>query len=218
MKKRVMGKSIDSKTLLLAHFDGNFKDAVTGKEFASYGSGIPVLSYSEHKFGNGCATGIANYETPDFLYIENADIDYNITKEITIDMWIKCTKSASSSGVRIGGKLVNGGGFSQLGININYEGYFCILNGISGSFWQLTSKVYKTPIDSKWHHFALVCKNGTVTLFLDGKKIYTTTRTIYSKIGNMTCLLCETGVFIDELRISNVARYENDFIPPTKPY
>ena len=218
MKKRVMSESIDSKTLLLAHFDGNFKDAVTGKEFASYGSGIPVLSYSEHKFGNGCATGIANYETPDFLYIENADIDYNITKEITIDMWIKCTKSAFSSGVRIGGDRLRSGGYGQLGININYEGYFCILNKTSGSSWQSTSKVYKTPIDAKWHHFALVCKNGKVTLFLDGERIYTTARTIYSKIGDLTCVFCESGVFIDELRISNVARYENDFIPPTKPY
>lgn len=219
MRRRLTeGRGIDSHTLFLAHFDGNFKDEITGKEISGlYGTKYPVLSMSNPKFGNGCLTG--NYgEVSDFRYLENADIDYNNTKEITIDMWIKCTAPASATGLRLGSLRANAAGYGQLGINVNYGGYFCILNNSSTSSWQSTAKVYKTPIDSSWHHFAMVCNNGVCTLFLDGKIVYTTTRTIKAKRGDLVSIFCESGNFLDEIRISDIARYTSDFTVPTKPY
>lgn len=210
---------IDSHTLFLAHFDGNFKDEITGKEVSGlYGTKYPVLYMSDSKFGNGCLTGNFVPGVVDYRYLENADIDYNNTKEITIDMWIKCTRFASATGLRLGAPHESSAGFGQLGIKVNHAGHFLILNAAGDYYWESTEMVYPTPIDSSWHHFAMVCNNGVCTLFLDGKIVYETTRTIRAKRGDLVAIFCESGNFLDEIRISDIARYTSDFTVPTKPY
>lgn len=222
MRRRYLNEGIDENTLFLAHFNEYFKDEVTG-EYLELPDKKVILTQSDPKFGSGCMTGTAsdvggegNFSC---AYMKNNDIDYNITKEITIDLWAKSIKSQYNSSVRIGSKISNGM-VSQLGLNINNKGYLMILNCRSSyTSWYNTDGLYRMPLDSLWHHIALVVINETCLLFLDGNKIYSTTRSIVDKSSNdKIAILCEQNDFIDEVRISNIARWTSNFQVPEIPY
>lgn len=68
-----------------------------------------------------------------------------------------------------------------------------------------------------WHHFAFVCANGTMKLYIDGVsqsvKNYSGSSSGTIKIGNGANFL------IDEFRVSNgIARWTDNFTPPTSAY
>lgn len=102
--------------------------------------------------------------------------------------------------------------------------------GTSGTGWNL---LMKTNVDSnitnKWTHRAVVRKNNQLKLFRNG--VLTNTFSLTAALGcnaNLPMAIGEwtTGLpqdyfftgYIDEFHISNVARWENNFTPPTEQY
>ena len=84
----------------------------------------------------------------------------------------------------------------------------------------------KNLTDGKWHHIALVLNNGTLTVYVDGVPGSHTASGVvmnsddsnalgigagYNNINNITGL-------VDEVRISNTARYTSNFTPQTTPF
>jgi len=75
--------------------------------------------------------------------------------------------------------------------------------------------------DNAWHHCAVVRDNGTIRIFVDG-----TQETTRANSGNLIDIsgVLEFGTYsgskgftgyLDEIRISNIARYTANFTPPT---
>lgn len=67
-----------------------------------------------------------------------------------------------------------------------------------------------------WHHLAIVWANGEALLFLDGRLL--ASRNLKGKFGltllnNLSHGMRMSGYVIDELRISSIARYKNNFEP-----
>ena len=77
-----------------------------------------------------------------------------------------------------------------------------------------------TLINSGWVHLALQRKKDLLQAFVNGKKILETNVASDNISGNLMFIPINsaTGHYIDNVRFSNVARYDGDFTPPTEPY
>lgn len=84
------------------------------------------------------------------------------------------------------------------------------------------------PILNAWQHFAVVRSGNTLMLFNNGQKITETTKSFsfgsferdlhIGRWDSATDALYDFIGYINELRISNVARWTTNFTPPTAPY
>lgn len=73
--------------------------------------------------------------------------------------------------------------------------------------------------NGSWYHIAIQRKNGFVQFFLNGVKIYEIEQTDNILTFFLNCNTNQAGyIRIDEVRVSDIARYDNDFTPPTEPY
>ena len=84
------------------------------------------------------------------------------------------------------------------------------------------SNYIKVSPDS-WHHIALEVNNGTGYIFIDGKLEYTKTGLtssyyihVFQNNGSGGSGIAQPK--IDELRLSNIARWTSNFTPYTEPY
>lgn len=213
------GGKRDSHVLFLSHLDGSSVDEISGRnmQIQKGGSCAPIFSQNG-KFGQ-CITSICSSGDLATAYILNTpNVTYSNTKQITIEFWFKCNKSIrySNSSVRIGYNTSSQ--YAQLGLNVNYSGYFIILNYKNGN-WESIVNLYKTQLDGLWHHVALVCNNNLIFVYLDGSKKISLTRSVsLSMPGNYTCIMINGDDCIDEVRVSDIVRYEGNFTPPDKPF
>jgi hypothetical protein len=95
-----------------------------------------------------------------------------------------------------------------------------ILSNTDGGYFGIV------PLNS-WHHFAIQRNGGTIWLFLDGVlvngKTISPAATLAASgnplsIGNYANNAYPMNGYIDNIRISNIARYTGNFTPPTTPY
>lgn len=215
MKKRVMfGESKpDANTLLLLHFDGNIKDS---SPYNRQPKAVNAISYGQGKFDSAVCIGpdLSSY----ISYDRNWFIDLFNTGEYTIDFWYKFQPELGHWGSFCG--IDNGtvDGFvcnAQYGNVVQYGRYNNQIIHYSDS----------TLADTKWHHIAFVSHLGTVTLYIDG--VFKQSASIKSVSfpsmdftigGRTTGTSVPNGNYLDEFRISDVARWTSNFTPPTKPY
>ena len=91
-----------------------------------------------------------------------------------------------------------------------------------------STESYNTIIDgtieaaylSGWCHLALTRLGSVLRLFINGTLVVVNNSYTYDGTGNdgvRTYIGIDTTL-IDELRISNIARWTANFIPPTAPY
>ena len=92
------------------------------------------------------------------------------------------------------------------------------VNYYDGSSGTASTTTFST---GTWNHFACVKSSGTVKVYLNGTSIITQTsvsnssnRTLY--IGGYTNVWFNG--WIDEVRVSNTARYTANFTPSTTPF
>ena len=111
-------------------------------------------------------------------------------------------------------------------------GFMCGANGVGREtiVFDLTIPNAAALIpQNRWLHYAAVRSNGVLAIYIDGKKVVQAeNRFSYNSRGTSygIGIRCETlyGTqysftgYIDEFRISDVARWTNNFAPPTEPY
>lgn len=75
-----------------------------------------------------------------------------------------------------------------------------------------------------WHHLALVYDGTYEYIFLDGKTVFKNQRTINTPGGYLSLNTqgedadSYSQISYDEFRVSSIARWTEDFIPPKYPY
>jgi hypothetical protein len=187
------------------HFDGNLAD-----EAGNYtASGSPV--YADGKWKNGIDTGP---RASNISFGANA-FDNILLNNFTVEMWIKVTvyehsnfMLAGNSGYAAAVRMMCGPG--SVGVYLGY------IDG--GSAYSIV----KADLDpSKFHHAAAVRNGGTFMLFVDGILAGTVAynpASLSNRPINGTCSINADVAYIDELRISDVARWTSNFEPPKYPY
>ncbi|MBD3249228.1 hypothetical protein GF336_04235 [Candidatus Woesearchaeota archaeon] len=213
----------DVDTVLLLHMDGD----ESASEHVATVNGDPVLDAGEYKFdGSMYFDG-----SDDYLAVADST-DWNFgSNDFTIDFWVNFDQltvhdaglqTLISSGTDYGSNywaLMYGDGTYPTNTGI---GFIDKGQGIEDCFqgdqdgWNAET----------WYHIALVSSGNTLTIYRNGVAVHSCSigsLTDYNspiRIGSNPEARREFGGYIDELRISNNARWTSDFSSslPSSPY
>lgn len=211
---------IDSNTKLLLHFDGSDNSTSFVDSSASahtiVANGTSKLRTVTKKFGTSSLNtsgAITSYAST----VDSADYHFG-TGDFTIDFWVNFATIPSFS------KIFELGNYTGNGIGFQYvQGTRKISTFINNT--EVTNTTY-TFVAGVFYHIAIVRSSGVLHLFVNGVEVHTvantqnfTTTTGGLRIGAWTNNTNGAlNGFVDEFRISNVARWTSNFTPPTASY
>jgi len=190
---------IDEHTLACWHFDGDLKDVVNSLDMPN---GSLIV---DHKFGTHGYSFNSPSSTGTLLTLDH-------TKDFTIDFFILLT----SVNVNLAwyGNFVGHSAQTLIGVNSS-QLYVAVTNG-SGKYLNLSPMIeYNT-----WNHVAFTysVNEKKISAFLNGIKVDDRTTDYPLADFNLCNFNGRTPWYIDELRISDIVRYTENFVPPTQPY
>jgi len=222
-----------TNTVLQVHFDGadestNFYDGSSNHLSISVGGGTVAVDTAQSKFGG--ASGLFGGSVSRLIIANNDLFDFG-TGDFTFEAWIRTDDDVSSStDVRrivsrgnidnTNGAWVFGYGHHTLwgsGTRLNFATR-------DGSIVDFSSDELTININT-WYHVAVVRSSGTLYWFLDGVAKGTTacTKNISNDnefwVGASAHSASEGFItWMDELRVSDNARWISDFTPETSAY
>ncbi|MDM9626294.1 LamG domain-containing protein [Rhizobium sp. S152] len=211
---------LDANTLLLMHFDGAngsqvFTDSSLYNRSIVVGGGDPKMSNAESVFGgssgwfDGTGDGLSMGWTSDFAFGAG---------DFTIDFRLKVVAHTRQY-ASVMDMTWAGTGSMLLQIQNGKLAFYIQNNGIDVT--ETTPLVLNT-----WYHYAIVRQNGVLTMYKDGvlQQSVANVENVTLTAGNSLSIGWAGGTesvlngYIDEFRISNVARWSSAFTPPTAPY
>jgi hypothetical protein len=204
---------IDEYTKLMLHMDGDFGS--TGHNIESYG--VPVFDNTTTKFGSS-----VNLDGTDYLIVPNSDDWHFGSGNITYDFWMR---PSDITGIRVLISQYQSATENMSIYFINGEMFFEDKTGGSTSGRQIRTNTSVLSLNT-WHHIAVVKNGGTAKIYVDGVEKATgsfsagTNFTAPLTIGSQPALAYPFGGHMDEIRISNIARWTSDFSSnlPTEAY
>jgi len=225
----------DANTLLLIHADGTdastfFEDdnGVRGpKAIRRLGNGS--ISTTQSKFGGASLdlTGTTNTTALRGAYASDLSVG---TGDFTIETWVRFTGSeASGQYNQIFGQWQNPyvSLFYVLGTigTGSTQSMVLQLNNAVTSNTASTTGLFTTGV---WYHIAVTRSSGTIRFFKDGTQVTTTSNSTNTQnltgvsdfgIGyNVDANTQKLVGYLDDLRVSNSARYTANFTAPTAPH
>ena len=211
----------DDNTLLLIHANGTnnstFFDDDNGsrKQAGISAIGNAQVDTAQSKFGGASALFDG---TGDYLTIPH-DSTLSLTdySNWTVECWVRLTEGTSRTILNkdgVAGSLYPGYTFYTNGSKqVNF--------GVGGSAGNWVTVTRSTALaDNTWYHLAGVKNGSTITFYVDGVSAGTTTFVGYADQSRALLIGWEQdGTYmyghIDEVRISNSARYTTTFTPST---
>jgi uncharacterized protein (DUF427 family) len=179
--------------------------------------GNTQISTNTKKYGNA---SIYLDGSGDYLYAKSNDAFNFGTGDFTVEFWINA--SASGSYTQVIGTLVSGteDGTWRIGNRFNSANQVYFARGTGAGFNEFQASVNVN--DGAWHHVAVVRYSGTVTIYVDGTSISSSSITGTCTSSNPLYIgyngrdnAYVTG-YLDDVRITQgVARYTANFKPPT---
>lgn len=201
----------DEHTLLLLHCDDYSDSSMYGIELMDKSAQV---STEQSKFGGKSMyfNGSTRLATDD---VSARIFDFG-TGDFTVEAWIYPEEITTDNFIFSGG--ANGAFFfGRKGSNI-------IGIGRANILWDTEAPV-ATPANT-WSHVAVVRNNGLVYFYVNGTQ-YGTGITMNTNAYSMAGFMAYIGSqgsnlyykgYMDEIRVSNVARWTESFVPPTQPY
>ena len=147
----------------------------------------------------------------------DSSLDLNSTNGLAIEMWLYRTEENRESIIL--DKLVPGIGGYRVGVDASNHLYFRA-RGLRRD--RRVVAMDATIPAGKWHHVAC-CRTGSAggndgIIYVDGMKCGMNGLINPPDVTSRDLCLEQSGIIIDELRISNTARYSGNFTPPVEPY
>jgi len=227
----------DENTLLLLHMDGTDASTVfeddngvrSKKAITAFGNA--QVDTAQSKFGGASA---AFDGTGDYLL--TAPSNYDLSGDFTIESWFY--QNTTSTALKIfdgrGAESAQGGNGTLTLADVlmvdnaggSVGGTYRIRFFVDGAERNSTSQSHANQV---WHHMAMVRSGTTFTFYVNGISYGTYTQ---SPVKNYSAVMSDyfqvigasfaTGGFwngwLDEIRISNTARYTANFTPSTTPF
>ena len=213
--------TMDANTVALLHFEDGFKDE-SGRIWTANGS--LTTSTADHKFGSGA------------VYFDGTTTEKNISTPITsalqlgsspftAEFWIKPAADMGSQAILLGsipGYRVDGGWM----IFLNSNGCLGFYRGKQNVDDMVVTSVGAVSLGS-WSHVAVVretANSANIKIYINGVKKADGNVSNATIIDSTVPLRLGRGYetwstqyvykgYIDEVRISNVARWTSDFTP-----
>lgn len=204
--------------LLLMHFDGVYSDS-SGFNRNVYVAGTAPAINGSGKFGQSVVLAGTGYHCMSPFNMLEAG-----TSNFTMDFWAK--PSASSAGGLISQHQYG----SALGFyfGMQADGSLILVED-PHSYIRAQSAAGTLQLNT-WQHVALVRNSGTVYAYVNGKQVFSTTSSVSGfyggsgtygnvAVGGGACNVLYNGFKgqMDEVRITQGARYTGEFTPPTAP-
>lgn len=222
-------RSTDANTLLLLHFDGAngstniFDSSNYNRPVTLYGDA--QISTAQSQFGGSAGVWDG---TGDGLSVPDApELNFG-TGAFTIDFWVRLS-STSVVQTLVSKRAAAGGNTSPFHIIYNNTGtrfeFYSTSNGSTNDIANGTSM--GTGVINTWAHLAVVRSGNSFYLFKDGTQVgstITNSSSLYSNSDTVRVGAQGNGTanplngYMDEVRISNVARWTSNFTPPDAPY
>jgi len=210
--------SIDIYTDLLLDFDGDLVD-VSETPLTVTANGNATTSAAQKKFGT---ESLLLDGTGDYITVPaDARFAYG-TGDFTYDCWFYLATDPSVSGdqaivgtrvrpgeVEITLTQVSGSNFTEVDVMLGNN-----LETFTGA----------TITDSTWYHIEISRSSGTLRCFIDGTSLGTADAAAYDIDQSQIVVGVNGGLgndfdgYIDEFRISNVARHTSNFTPEVAAY
>ena len=203
--------AVTNTKLLLNMADGQAIDSAAQNNLTLYGTA--KLSTGQAKFGD---TSILFDGNSDYFSLYNSPLAFG-SGDFTVEVFLRLN-SASGDGTIFDGRPSGSQGAYPLLFVSDGELKYYVSTGYRIQ--------YGTALNADtWYHIAL-CRSGTSTkLFLDGTQVGST----YSDSNNYLSGLAHFGAasrnsstylngYLDEIRISRMARYTSNFTAPTEPF
>lgn len=194
---------IDSNTVELLHFNDDALDSISNNILST----SSYLLYSNGKFGK--AGSNSTNHTAQFT----APVSFTKGNSYyTIDCWISSNASGNYNRIL---RLIFSSAMDCINFGTNSVEIFRMFN--NGSQDVTVNYPNNITLDvGVWHHFALVGNGNQTLMFFDGKLFYST---FYTAGNESIAFYGFSGrMDVDELRVSNIARWTSDFTPYTEPY
>lgn len=149
------------------------------------------------------------------------NFDFGKNGDFTIDFWINPTDfSQTINGIM--STVYNSQVISGFSIYFDTSGNLKVNSTSNGSSWELSGLILLNGVNSnEWTHIAIVKSGANLFAFKNGIKgnVLTMTKTF---INTNNLLIGTLGIlnpwyfkgYIDEFRISNIARWTSNFAPP----
>lgn len=192
---------IDDNTLGVWHFDSS-ADNVVGDATITLALTPSDYNTTSYKFGTASARF---YQSSNAQFFSNYSTVFQ--NDFTLDLWAR-TRSSNGSDAEIIFGASFGGSSCVFSVRSTY------IDVKIGSSTPRTNTVSQS-----WHHIAIVRSSGVLYAFLDGVLQGTTSApstdnyiSLYSPSNN------DSEMLLDEIRVSNVARWTADFTPFSQPY
>jgi hypothetical protein len=197
---------------LLLHMDGSngsttFTDSSSNAHAMTVSDGVVTITTAQSKFGGASGEFAGDLRTP-------TSSDFTFDGDFTIELWVRRTGATQEYDT-----LVSASNESQLmiragGTELGSAGFFF------GGYASWFAKGFALTLNT-WQHVAMVRSGSTVTAYVDGVSIGTTTSSAtitcdYLIFGDSSV----SGRFfkgqIDEVRVTNgKAHYTSAFTPPS---
>jgi hypothetical protein len=218
---------IDNNTILMLHCDGtngstSFVDSSPSAHTVT-ANGDAQVSTAQSKFGG--ASGYLPDGSRDYLTATTDNL--NFTGNLTVDGWFLYNSAASNEYPTL---IANGQGWTSgnIAIQVDAQANLHKLQVVIYDYSPSTFLVSSSSVDDDaWHHFALVRDGENLNLFIDGDL---EASIVYADemdfglngfiIGQALFSPSNSGFtgYLDELRVSNVARWTENFTPPKIAY
>lgn len=199
---------------LLMHMDGangstNFVD-VKGRSFTR--SGVAQISTTQSKFG-GASLALLN--SGDYLTGGSSCLTPG-TGDYTVEMWVYRVTDGGNDPI-----------FDTRNVGSQYTNALVIREG-GGQIFVYTNQTLAIQAGSlslnAWHHIALVRASGTLKLYVNGVSVanvamanaLTDTQCLIGRFADTT--VNQWNGYVDDLRVSTMARYTTNFTPPTSAF
>lgn len=214
-KRLVSTEEWDENTVLLLHGDELMDSSINAIPLTNNGV---TVSTEQSKFGDKSIKFTNNSS----IAFSSEYVDFR-NNNFTVEWWER--PNSSTSGARFCTQL----GVAETGISMGNNGTGLFINeNYNTSGWDILSSAPGFSVTTgKWTHWAVV-RNGTViSTYKNGVKYYS------SNIGNVDLIintLVNAGIgnnagnnnpflgYMNEFRISNIARYTTNFNVPTEPF
>ena len=192
---------IDANTLGVWHLDSS-ADNVVGDATITLALTPAYYNTTSYKFGTASARF---YQSSSAQFFSNYSTVFQ--NDFTLDLWAR-TRS-------------NNGSDAEIIFGAGYGGSSCAFS-VRSTYIDVkigSSTPRTNTVSQSWHHIAIVRSNGVLYAFLDGLLQGTTNApgtdnyiSLYSPSNN------DAEMLLDEIRVSNVARWTADFTPFSQPY
>lgn len=213
--------AVDDNTILLLHGD-DFVDS--GPTHRGVQSVDVTISEEQHKFGS---SSFAFNGTSAYLLIE----PYNFgSEDFTIDWWEYCNSGMTeTNGTRFSSAFTSGDTLGGLNIGLNQtQVHASSAFGTSNDTWNIVNSQDMISITvDEWVHWAFVRSGGTLKAYKNGTQfasididgaIAFDSQYLFAIGNSREGAPSYFNGYIDEFRISNVARWTTNFTPQTEPY